>query len=97
MVADLAAHIETRYVTTGVIILFSEREITAASILMASHMMWQPVSVERLARTLRLRESPVRNAYRAAYGHQDILRRQPQLNGSGGQSMESLLRRLPYP
>ena len=97
VVAGLAAHIETRYVTTGVIILFSEREITAASILMASHMMWQPVSVERLARTLRLRESPVRNAYRAAYGHQDILRRQPQLNGSGGQSMESLLRRLPYP
>ena len=94
-IAGLAARIATRYFTAGVMAQLSTREMTAASIWMASHMRQHSISLERLAGALRMDESRVRDAYRAAYTHQDILRRQPQLEESRTQSIESLLRRIP--
>ena len=96
-ITALAARIATRYFTAGVMVELSIREMTAASIFMASHMMWHSVSVGRLAGALRMDESRVRYAYRAAYTHQEILRGLPQLEGSRAQSIEALLRRIPSP
>lgn len=96
-IAGLSARIATRYFTAGLMGQLSTREMTAASIFMASHMMWHSINSGRLARTLRLDESHVRDAYRVAYNHQDVLRRQPQLEGPRAQSIDSLLRRIPFP
>ena len=96
-IAGLSARIATRYFTAGLVVQLSTTEMTAASIYMASHMMRHPINSGRLARTLRLDESHVRDAYRVAYNHQDVLRRQPQLEGPRAQSMDSLLRRIPFP
>ena len=96
-IKGLTARIATRYFTAGLVGALSPREVTAASIFMASHMMWHSISPLRVARVLRIDPTHVRHAYGVAFLHQDILRRQPQLEGSGLHSIESLLRRIPSP
>ena len=111
VITGIAVRITTRYFTAGAMLQLHSREMTAASIfiqlhwrdmpaasiLMASQMMWQSISYERVAGALRMDESRVRDAFGAAFLHREILRREPQLQGSPGQSMESLLGRIPPP
>ena len=94
---SLATRIATRYFTAEVLVELSLKEMIAASIFMACHMTWHFFDLGVVAGRLGMDESRIRDAYRAAYSHQEVLMRQPQLEGSREQSMESLLRRIPFP
>ena len=96
-ITGLATRIATRYFTASGMVQLPLREMLAASIFMASHMMCNFITLTRVAGALRMDESFVRNAFRVAYTRRDILARQPQLEGSGAQSIENLLRRIPPP
>ena len=96
-IAGLTTRIATRFLTANLMIDISIREIAAGSIFMASHMMRHSISFGRLAEALSMDESRVRDAYRGTYNYRVLLTREPQLQGSRTQSIESLLRRLPTP
>lgn len=95
---ELTTRIASKLFLADLMAILSLRELTAASIIMASQIICDdPCSTERIAEALHLRQSSVRTAYETAFAHRDILVEQPWLEIFGRGSTESLLRRLPLP
>ena len=95
-VGDFATRVATKLFTGGLMARLSFREMTAASIFMASHMTHHPVSLGRVAGAICMSGTRVRDAYGVAYDHQQMLGTQPWIE-SPPESIVSLLRRLPSP
>ena len=97
-VTDLTAHIAAELFSAGLRARLSSREMTAASIYMALHLVGNCFrSAGRVAEAVYMCESRVRAAYEVAFEHRYLLQGRPWFDDYEGGTMGSALARLPIP
>lgn len=96
-VAEFTIRIAAELFAGGLMDRISPREMVAASIYMAAHMIRNPFRARRVAEVVGTTEFRVRSAYETAHAHGNLLAGQPWLENIGGGSMDSVLGRLPAP
>ena len=97
-VTDLSTHIAAELFSAGLRARLSSREMTAASIYMALHLVGNSFrTAGRVAEAVYMSESRLRAAYDVAFEHRHLLYGRPWFDDYRGGTMGSALGRLPIP